>query len=80
MLLQITLLFTTFQKKKKKKSDLAIDAGYDQEYIEARGPKATEIKEKVQEEFVKLEVYFQSLNVQTITQTAKYTVRKFVHA
>ena len=47
---------------------------YEQEKLD--GPERDNIKSDVQQDFAKADVYFQSLNVQTIKQEGKYTVTK----
>ncbi len=48
--------------------------GYPMEMLSAPGPKQDEIKAHVQEDYAKADIYFQTLNVQTIAQEKKYTV------
>ncbi len=55
--------------------DLAVDVGYPLSYIQAPGPKRDEVKDMVQQDFAKADVYFQTLNVQSIMQEKKYSVR-----
>ena len=52
----------------------ALDLGYDESDVIAGGPKRDMIRERIQEDFVKADVYFQTLNVQTIRQEEKYSV------
>lgn len=54
--------------------DLALELGYDAATVLADGPEAAGIRESIQQEFVKADIYFQTLNIQTIEQTAKYAV------
>ncbi len=54
---------------------MGIDLGYDETELRARGPKAYEIKEKLQQDYVRADVYYQTLNVQTLKQEEKYSVR-----
>ena len=53
---------------------LAEDIGYERSVIKARGAEALAIKSLIQEDFVKADVYFQTLNVRAIKQEAKYSV------
>lgn len=54
----------------------ALDMGYPSSDLVAGGPKQDLIKQRIQEDFVKADVYFQTLNVQTIKQEEKYSVRE----
>lgn len=54
--------------------NMAVSLDYDREVLEARGPKSDEIKSELQEDFVKADIYYQTLNVQSITQSPKYKV------
>ena len=54
--------------------DLAMDMGYSSQDVVDQGPRGTEIKAEVQEDYSKVEVYYQTLNVQSIIQEAKYSV------
>ena len=54
----------------------ALDMGYPPSDLVAGGPKQDLIKQRIQEDFVKADVYFQTLNVQTIKQEEKYSVRE----
>ena len=58
----------------------ALDMGYPQSDILTGGPKQDLIKERIQEDFVKADIYFQTLNVQTIKQEKKYSVRNHLDA
>jgi hypothetical protein len=49
---------------------------YPEQMLKAPGEQRDRIKSLVQEDYAKAEVYFQTLNVQTIAQEKKYTVRK----
>ena len=52
----------------------ASDLGYPSSDLVGGGPKQDMIKQRIQEDFVKADVYFQTLNVQTIRQEKKYSV------
>ena len=52
----------------------ALDLGYPSSDLVVGGPKQDMIKQRIQEDFVKADVYFQTLNVQTIRQEKKYSV------
>lgn len=54
----------------------ALDMGYPSSDILTGGPKQDLIKQYIQEDFVKADIYFQTLNVQTIKQEKKYSVSK----
>ena len=56
--------------------DFALGMDYPTETLEADGPMRDEIKSQIQEDFAKADIYFQSLNVQTIAQEKKYSVLK----
>ena len=56
---------------------MAIELGYEAALIEANGPKAAEIKAAIQEDFARADIYYQTLNVQSIIQSAKYSVNYF---
>ena len=47
---------------------------YPTETLEAGGPDRDMIKSQIQEDYAKADIYFQSLNVQTIAQEQKYSV------
>ncbi len=57
--------------------NLAVQQGYDTDILAARGPEAELIKQELQQDYTKAEVYFQTLNVQSIVQRAKYTDEGF---
>ena len=52
----------------------ALDLGYEESEVVNFGLKRDMIRERIQEDFVKADVYFQTLNVQTIRQEEKYSV------
>ena len=54
--------------------DFALGMDYPTETLEADGPMRDMIKSQIQEDFAKADIYFQSLNVQTIAQEQKYSV------
>ena len=58
--------------------NLAIQQGYDEDTLLARGLAAELIKQTLQEDYTKAEVYYQTLNVQSIIQDAKFTVSSYV--
>lgn len=71
------MLRSCLNGKKKNiffQEDFAIDVGYSADTLTARGPKAEEIKTSIQEDFVRADVFFQSLNVRSIMQSPKYSV------
>ena len=49
---------------------------YSEELLNVGGPERDMIKSQIQEDFAKADIYFQSLNVQTIVQEKKYTVSR----
>ena len=55
--------------------DFALGMDYSKETLEADGPKRDMIKSQIQEDYAKADIYFQSLNVQTIAQEKKYSVQ-----
>ena len=55
--------------------DFALGMDYSKETLEAAGPKRDMIKSQIQEDYAKADIYFQSLNVQTIAQEKKYSVQ-----
>eukprot|EP00090_Calanus_glacialis_P004580 TRINITY_DN13435_c1_g1_i1.p1 TRINITY_DN13435_c1_g1~~TRINITY_DN13435_c1_g1_i1.p1 ORF type:complete len:302 (-),score=83.60 TRINITY_DN13435_c1_g1_i1:31-864(-) len=55
---------------------LALDVGtYTPEDINSGGPKGNEIKKTIQQDFTRVEVYYQTLNIQSIVQTEKYDLQ-----
>ena len=54
--------------------DFALGMDYPTETLEAGGPDRDMIKSQIQEDYAKADIYFQSLNVQTIAQEKKYSV------
>ena len=56
--------------------DFAVDMNYSKSVLNVLGPEQDMIKAQIQQDFVKADIYFKSLNVQTITQERKYTVCK----
>ena len=50
---------------------------YSATILETDGPERDMVKSQIQEDFAKADIYFQSLNVQTIAQEEKYTVTKY---
>jgi hypothetical protein len=55
-----------------------MDMGYDETMLFTPGPMQDQIQAYVQQDFVKVDVYYQTLNVQTISQDKKYTVRFYM--
>ena len=60
--------------------NLAIELGYEESVVMANGPKAAEIKSEIQEDFARADIYYQTLNVQSIIQSAKYSVQKLFYS
>ena len=56
---------------------LAEDLGYSTSELELQGPKAAIAKESIQQDYAKADIYYQTLNVRTITQSPKYSVILF---
>ena len=54
--------------------DFAVDMNYPKSQLNVVGPQRDTIQKQIQQDFVKADIYFKSLNVQTITQKKKYTV------
>ena len=54
--------------------DFALGMDYPTETLEVGGPDRDMIKSQIQEDYAKADIYFQSLNVQTIAQEKKYSV------
>ena len=52
---------------------------YPTEVLQAGGPERDKVKSQIQEDYAKADIYFQSLNVQTISQEQKYTVTSTQH-
>jgi hypothetical protein len=52
--------------------DLAIDLGYSNSELQGSPPKQLEAKAKVQQDYARVDVYFQTLNVKSIVQTPTY--------
>ena len=40
-------------------------------------PRQAEIQSEIQQDYTRAEIYYQTLNIQTITQSEKYDVRKY---
>ena len=40
-------------------------------------PRQAEIQREIQQDYTRAEIYYQTLNIQTITQSEKYDVRKY---
>ena len=75
--------YKTIQLKKiVSQADFAEDMNYPQQMLNS--PERDVIKSEIQQDFAKADIYFQSLNVQTIKQEEKYTVTQinftyFIH-
>ena len=54
--------------------DLAIDLGYSNSDLKGSPIKQAEAKAKVQQDYARVDVYFQTLNVKSIVQTPTYPV------
>ena len=54
--------------------DLAIDLGYSNSELKGSPIKQAEAKAKVQQDYARVDVYFQTLNVKSIVQTPTYPV------
>ena len=54
---------------------MALDLGYDIDRKDTKGPKALETKASIQENYVRVDIYFQTLNVKSIVQSPLYPVR-----
>lgn len=54
---------------------MALDLGYDISNKDIKGKDALETKAKIQENYARVDVYFQTLNVKSIVQSALYPVR-----
>jgi len=59
------------------KSDLALSMGYDVADLQQDVIRDL-IKAEIQEDFLKVDVYFETLNVRRIVETKKYTVRDVI--
>jgi hypothetical protein len=53
---------------------MAVDMGYRTNEVIMEGPRQDQIKSLVQQDYAKVEVYYQTLNVQSIMQQMKYSV------
>ena len=56
--------------------DFAVSMNYSKKDLQVTGSEQDAIKEQIQEDFVKADIYFKSLNVHTIAQEKKFTVSK----
>ena len=54
--------------------DLALDLGYSDSDLQGDPIKKAEAKEKVQQDYTRVDVYFQTLNVKSIVQSPTYPV------
>ena len=59
--------------------DFAVDMNYSKSQLNVIGMERELIQKQIQKDYVKADIYFKSLNVQTITQTQKYTVGTQLH-
>ena len=53
---------------------MAIGLGYELDYNDKAGPDALAVRSFIQEDYTRVDVYFQTLNVMSIVQDAKYPV------
>ena len=60
--------------------DLAIDLGYSRSELEGNPIKQAEAKIKVQQDYARVDVYFQTLNVKSIVQTPTYPVSNITNS
>ena len=60
--------------------DLAIDLGYSNSDLQGSPPKQAEAKAKVQQDYARVDVYFQTLNVKSIVQTPTYPVSNIINS
>ena len=51
---------------------LAKDLEYD--VSDAQGPEGQKIKTQIQQDYLKMDIFYQTLNVKSISQSAKYPV------
>ena len=61
---------------KKSQVDFALAMNYTEEDIDKSGPELDMFKDQIQGDFAKADIYFNSLNVQTMAEEKKYTVAK----
>ena len=59
--------------------DFAVDMNYSKSQLNVIGTERELIQKQIQKDYVKADIYFKSLNVQTITQNKKYTVGTQLH-
>ena len=59
--------------------DFAVDMNYSKSHLNVIGMERELIQKQIQKDYVKADIYFKSLNVQTITETQKYTVATKLH-
>ena len=52
---------------------LALESGFDSEDVNS--DQTTILRQEIQQNYLKVEAYFQTLNVREITEIKKYTVR-----
>ena len=55
---------------------MALEIGYDQDILNAKGPEADKIQAEIQQDYTRVDVYFQTLNVRSINQSPTYPVSK----
>ena len=54
---------------------LALESGFDSEDVNSDYTQTTILRQEIQQNYLKVEAYFQTLNVREITEIKKYTVR-----
>ncbi len=54
---------------------LALESGFDSEDVNSDNTQTTILRQEIQQNYLKVEAYFQTLNVREITEIKKYTVR-----
>ena len=77
MLIHKTNLLSAHKSIPNSQIDFALDMNYSATILETDGPERDMVKSQIQQDFAKADIYFQSLNVQTIAQEEKYTVTKY---
>ena len=53
---------------------LALESGFDSEDVNSDNTQTTFLRQEIQQNYLKVEAYFQTLNVREITEIKKYTV------
>ena len=74
--LRLKKIITFFKKVTKYllQYDLALDLGYSDSDLQGDPIKKAEAKAKVQQDYTRVDVYFQTLNVKSIVQSPTYPV------